>query len=157
MTGPKNGRIGDNVQKHSALYNTYNVNFSHCDRMYNTLTIIVLPDKEFLISLTLQPLIKEVWKICYSERGRKWINLEHFKKEATYPLVIIRQSQLKQIPRIYRYESIIIYALAFYWYICTAMQYTLHKKWSFSLRIYPVNVTKSTWNCGFGHIFCRDP
>ena len=131
MTGSKNGRIGDNVQKHSALCNTYNVNFSHCDRIYNTLTIIVLPDKEFLISLTLQPLIKEVWKTCYSERGRKWINLEHFKKKATNLLVIIRQSQLKQIPRIYRYESIIIYALAFYWYIylhCHAVHTTQKMK-----------------------------
>ena len=27
----------------------------------------------------------------------------------------------------------------------------LHKKWSFPLRISPVNVTKSTGNCGFGH------
>ena len=30
--------------------------------MYNTLTMIVLTDKEFLISLTLQPLIKRGMK-----------------------------------------------------------------------------------------------
>ena len=28
----------------------------------------------------------------------------------------------------------------------------LHKKWSFQLRIFSVNVTKSARNCGFGHI-----
>ena len=28
----------------------------------------------------------------------------------------------------------------------------LHKKWSFPLRISSINVTKSTGNCGFGHI-----
>ena len=33
----------------------------------------------------------------------------------------------------------------------------LHKKWSFSLRISSVNVTKSTVNCGFGHIYWRNP
>ena len=33
----------------------------------------------------------------------------------------------------------------------------LHKKWSFSLRISSVNVTKSTVNCGFGHIYWGNP
>ena len=32
----------------------------------------------------------------------------------------------------------------------------LHKKWSFPLRISPVNVTKSVGNCGFGHIHWRN-
>ena len=31
--------------------------------------------------------------------------------------------------------------------------YTLHKKWSFSLRIFSVNVTKSAVSCGYGHIY----
>ena len=30
---------------------------------------------------------------------------------------------------------------------------TLHKKCSFPLWIYSVNVTKSAGNCGFGHIY----
>ena len=34
---------------------------------------------------------------------------------------------------------------------------TLHKKWSFPLRISSVNVTKSAGNCGFGHIYWRNP
>ena len=33
----------------------------------------------------------------------------------------------------------------------------LHKKWSFPLRISSVNVTKSAANCGFGHIYWRNP
>ena len=33
----------------------------------------------------------------------------------------------------------------------------LHKKWSFPLRISPINVTKSTVSCGFGHIYWRNP
>ena len=33
----------------------------------------------------------------------------------------------------------------------------LHKKWSFPLRISSVNVTKSAGNCGFGHIYWRNP
>ena len=33
----------------------------------------------------------------------------------------------------------------------------LHKKWSFSLRISSVNVTKSTENCRFGHIYWKNP
>ena len=33
----------------------------------------------------------------------------------------------------------------------------LHKKWSFPLRISSVNVTKSAANCGFDHIYWRNP
>ena len=33
---------------------------------------------------------------------------------------------------------------------------TLHKKWSFPLRISSVNVTKSAGSCAFGHIHCRN-
>ena len=32
----------------------------------------------------------------------------------------------------------------------------LHKKWSFPLRIFSVNVTKSAVFCGFGHIYWRN-
>ena len=32
-----------------------------------------------------------------------------------------------------------------------------HKKWSFPLRIYSVNVTKSAGDCGFGHIYSIKP
>ena len=31
------------------------------------------------------------------------------------------------------------------------------RKIKFSLRISSVNVTKAAWNCGFGHIYCRNP
>ena len=34
---------------------------------------------------------------------------------------------------------------------------TLHKKWSFPLRVSSVNVTKSAVACGFGHIYWRNP
>ena len=34
---------------------------------------------------------------------------------------------------------------------------TLHKKWNFSLRLSSVNVTKSAGNCGFDHIYWRNP
>ena len=34
---------------------------------------------------------------------------------------------------------------------------TLHKKWSFSLRISSVNVTKYAGSCGFCHILWRNP
>ena len=33
----------------------------------------------------------------------------------------------------------------------------LHKKWSFPLRISPVNVTKYAVSCGFGYIYWRNP
>ena len=33
----------------------------------------------------------------------------------------------------------------------------MRKKWSFPLRISLVNVPKSTRNCGFGHIYWRNP
>ena len=36
-------------------------------------------------------------------------------------------------------------------------QPSLHKKWSFPLGISSINVTKSTGNFGFGHIYCRNP
>ena len=34
---------------------------------------------------------------------------------------------------------------------------SLHKKWSFTLRISAVNVTKSAENCGFGPNYWRNP
>ena len=34
---------------------------------------------------------------------------------------------------------------------------SMYKKWSFPLRISSVNVTKSAGNCGFGHIYWRNP
>ena len=33
----------------------------------------------------------------------------------------------------------------------------MYKKWSFPLGISSLNVTKSTGNCGFGHIYWRNP
>ena len=33
----------------------------------------------------------------------------------------------------------------------------LHKNWSFQLRISSVNVSKYAGNCGFGHIYWRNP
>ena len=39
----------------------------------------------------------------------------------------------------------------------SAQKYPLHKKWSFLLRISSLNATKSTGNCGFCHIYWRNP
>ena len=41
-----------------------------------------------------------------------------------------------------------------YWIRLHASQ---HKKWSFLLRISSVNVAKFIGNCGFGHIYWRNP
>ena len=42
------------------------------------------------------------------------------------------------------------------WEQCVAYV-SLHKKWSFLLRISSVNVAKSAVSCGFGHIYWRSP
>ena len=34
---------------------------------------------------------------------------------------------------------------------------SLHKKWSFPLRISSINLIQSAGNCGFGHIYWRNP
>ena len=39
----------------------------------------------------------------------------------------------------------------------TVSQSSLHNKWSFPLRVCPVNVTKFTRNCGFGHFYWKNP
>ena len=36
-------------------------------------------------------------------------------------------------------------------------KFSLHKNWSFPLRISSVNVTKSTGICRFGHVYWRNP
>ena len=36
-------------------------------------------------------------------------------------------------------------------------QTTVHKKWILSLKISSVIATKSTGNCGLGHIYWRNP
>ena len=38
-----------------------------------------------------------------------------------------------------------------------ALELSLHKTWSFPLRISSVNVTKSAVPAGFGHIYWRNP
>ena len=38
-----------------------------------------------------------------------------------------------------------------------SVQVVLHKKRGFPLKISPVSVAKSTGNCEFGHIYCRNP
>ena len=40
---------------------------------------------------------------------------------------------------------------------CKQFFRSLHEKWSFPLSISPVNVIKSARNCGFGHIYWRNP
>ena len=42
-------------------------------------------------------------------------------------------------------------------FILNLLNDALHKKWSFPLKISSVNVTKSAGNCGFGHIYWRNP
>ena len=46
LAGSKNVRIGDNIEKLSAIFNTYNVNFNHTDSVHNILTMKVLTAKE---------------------------------------------------------------------------------------------------------------
>ena len=45
----------------------------------------------------------------------------------------------------------------FHWTPSESRSNPLHKKWSFPLRIFSVNVIKSVGNCGFGHIYWRNP
>ena len=47
--------------------------------------------------------------------------------------------------------------VAFWYFLFYLQDNALHKKWSFPLRISSVNVTKSEGNCGFGHIYWRNP
>ena len=44
-----------------------------------------------------------------------------------------------------------------HWFLQRSFCSSLHKNWSFPLRIYLVNVTKFPINCGFGHIYWRNP
>ena len=83
------------------------------------------------------------WKIYYSK-----VHLT----ENVYPLVILKIQKFGRLK-----GNFILFMLKFYWkylflfWVISA--YTLHKKWSFPLRISSVNVTKSEGNCGFGHIY----
>ena len=50
------------------------------------------------------------------------------------------------------------YDLLLLWsFFCLLAKWTLHKKWSFPLKIFSVNVAKSAVPCGFGHIYWRNP
>ena len=43
-------------------------------------------------------------------------------------------------------------------HVCHSVIYfPLHKKWSFQVKIYSVNMTKSAGSCGFGPIYWRNP
>ena len=41
--------------------------------------------------------------------------------------------------------------------LASKVQKSPHKKWSFPFRISLANVTKSAGNCGFGHIYWKNP
>ena len=49
--------------------------------------------------------------------------------------------------------------LSIHWEILIMLlfQFSMHRKWNFPLRIASVNMTKSAGNCGFGHIYWRNP
>ena len=51
----------------------------------------------------------------------------------------------------------IYYALGLGGEVSPHLHLSLHKKWNFRLRISSLNVTKSAGNCGFGHIYWRNP
>ena len=60
----------------------------------------------------------------------------------------------RRIERLSVYLVVIIFWIqkAYLFYFLCFLFVPLHKKWSFPL----VNVTKSTGNCGFGHIYWRN-
>ena len=53
-------------------------------------------------------------------------------------------------------KKVIKIQLSLYYQILIWLSPNRTKKWSFPLRISSVNVTKSAWNCGFGHIYWRN-
>ena len=55
-------------------------------------------------------------------------------------------------PKVVEFEKEMLYVLRTNFIIVT----TLHKKWSFLLRISSVKVTKSADSCGFGHIYLKN-
>ena len=50
-----------------------------------------------------------------------------------------------------------LFLFDFWWYYRTGKLLVQPKKWSFLIRIFSVNAAKSAGNCGFGHIYWRDP
>ena len=46
LSGSKNAKIGENVEKLLSIFTTYNVNFSLPDIVYNILAMKILPQKE---------------------------------------------------------------------------------------------------------------
>ena len=58
-----------------------------------------------------------------------------------------------RITYFYRAEETVYMTLLFLW----SGVYPLPKQWSFSLQISSVNMTTSAGNCGFGHIYWRNP
>ena len=54
-------------------------------------------------------------------------------------------------------KKTLVYVSAVSHFKLAANYLTLHKKWNFQLRVSSVNVTRSTGNCEFGHIYWRNP
>ena len=76
--------------------------------------------------------------------------LPHLFQYFTYCL----KDKIKQ-----KFAQISLYRISYKWHPKDFLEKflcALHKKWSFSLRISSVNVTKSTGNCGFGSIHWRN-
>ena len=68
----------------------------------------------------------------------------------------ISSAQLQEMELTHTNTILVAIATNEYIHACT-LHNTLHKKWSFSLWISSVNVTKSAGNCVFGHNYWRNP
>ena len=82
------------------------------------------------------------------------MNLSSFRRTMMFPSYLCSNAQTNKL----LVRRIIIRWINC-WNICLEiiMFFSLHKKWSFLLRISSVNATKSAGNCGFGHVYWRNP
>ena len=63
----------------------------------------------------------------------------------------------KQPPEVFHKKAVLkTFTIFIGKHLCRSI-FSLHKKWSFLLRISSVKVFRAAGNCGFGHIYLRNP
>ena len=104
---------------------------------------------------------KRLQYMCFPVNIAKFLRTPFWRTSVNSCFWLNSSSALTFFLKVFDTFPKLLAALSILFWLCgnfiEVVYWTLHKKWSFPLRISSLNVTKSAGNCGFGHIYWRNP